>query len=292
METALVPKSERGQLPAPGHTWIPQRWLRFLVITLLSAFLYASVLADLAKDWWTEPSFSHGLLIPPLACYLAWLKRRSTLSLPAVPDSRGAWTVLGACMVFLVGKLGAEFFLCRISFVILLAGLVLSFWGMQRLRSLGFPFLLLATMIPLPALVYNSLAAPLQLFASDVSTNIARFCGITVYRDGNIIHLAHIALGVEEACSGLNSLSALLIASLLLGFLQCCRLRTRTLLFLFAIPLSIAVNIIRITGTAILADFHEQFALGFYHSFSGWLVFLLGFGLLYSAARLFHHVSD
>jgi exosortase len=130
------------------------------------------------------------------------------------------------------------------------------------------------------------------LFASDVATNLAQAFGIAVYRDGNVIHLANISLGVEEACSGLNSLSALMVASLLLGFLVCSRVAVRAILFTLSIPLSIAVNILRVTGTAIIGDYHEEFALGFYHSFSGWLVFLGGFAILYVMAQILRRVLE
>jgi len=249
------------------------------------AALYAQVLADMGRDWWTEPSLSHGLLIPPLALYLAWIRRHLTLAQPAHYDNRGLLLVGFACVMYILGKLGAEYFLPRMSFILLLAGIALTFWGFPRLRTLAFPLLLLATMVPLPVILYNAMAAPLQLFASDVATNMAQALGIAVYRDGNVIHLAHISLGVEEACSGLNSLSALMVASLLLGFLVCQRVITRVLLFALSIPLSIAVNVLRVTGTAALADYREEFAMGFYHSFSGWLVFIAGFAILYGIAK-------
>jgi exosortase len=263
-------------------------WLRIGVITTLLGLLYWEVLTDLAHDWWTEPNLSQGLLIPPLAAFLAWGTREKTFSLPARPDSRGLLVVALACVTYVLGKVGAEFFLPRISFVLLLAGLVWTFWGTARLRSLGFPFVLLATMVPLPTILYNAMAAPLQLFASDVATKIADAAGVSIYRDGNIIILAHISLGVEEACSGLNSLAALIVGSLLLGFLQCSRIWTRSLLLLLSIPISIAVNVVRVSGTAILADRHEEFALGFYHSFSGWLVFVAGFAVLYGLSKTLH----
>ena len=267
-------------------------WLEFGILAVLIGLIYAAVLKDLALDWWNEESLSYGMLIPPLALYVAWMRRHVTLAEAAVPNARGLWLVGAACVLFLLGKVGAEFFISRISFVLLLVGLTWTFWGWARLRSLAFPFLLLATMVPLPVMVYNTLAAPLQLLASDMATNLAQALGVTVYRDGNIIHLAAISLGVEEACSGLNSLSALMVGGLLLGYLQCTRFRTRALLFGLTIPLSIAVNILRVTGTALIADYHEEFALGFYHAFSGWLVFVAGFGVLYLLAKGLHFILD
>lgn len=261
-------------------------WVQFAVIAGLAGVLYAWTLVDLSKAWWTNPSFSQGMLIPPLAAYLAWLSRGRTLAQPAVSDSWGLSLALFSCLLFLVGKLGAEFFLQRISFVLLLAALTWTFWGRARLRTLAFPFLLLATMVPLPALIYNAATAPLQLLASQLSTQIAQACGVSMYQDGNIMHLATTSLGVEEACSGLNSLSALMVGSLLLGHVYSCRPAARVILFALSLPIAIAFNILRVAGTAILADSHEELALGFYHSFSGWLVFVAGFGALYLAARL------
>jgi exosortase len=119
------------------------------------------------------------------------------------------------------------------------------------------------------------------LFASEAATYAAQAVGVSIYRQGNIIQLANTSLGVAEACSGLQSLSALLVASLLVGFVENGSMLGRVLLFLLAAPLAISVNVLRITGTAILADYRLEFALGFYHSFSGWLVFIVGFGGLW-----------
>lgn len=261
-------------------------WLGIAAIGGLMAALYFSIIPDLASEWWTEPASSYGMLIPPLALYLAFLRRSVTLALPARPEARGLLLVAAGCLVFLVGNLAAEFFLSRISFVLLLAGLAWTFWGWPRFRSLLFPFVLLATMVPLPAIVYNQVAAPLQLFASSVATGLAQSLGVSVYQDGNIIHLATISLGVAEACSGLQSLSAMVVASLLLGFLEDASILGRVLVLVLSVPLAIAINVLRVTGTAILADHAQEFAMGFYHLFSGWLVFLLGFGILWVLARL------
>jgi len=266
--------------------------LKIAFPTTLIAILFGPALADMAHDWWTDPALSQGMLLPPLALYIAWIYRARTLSYPAATDNRGLLLSACACLTFLLGRFASEFFLMRFSFVILLAGLIWTFWGLPRLRTLAFPMLLLATMVPLPALLYNSLAAPLQLLASDLATRIAQFCGVSAFRDGNVIQLAGTSLGVAEACSGLNSLSALIVGSVLLGFLVCSGLLSRIILFVLAIPLAIAVNIVRVAGTAVIADYNQEFAEGFYHSFSGWLIFVVGFGALYLAARILHALLD
>ena len=264
-------------------------WLQVAALAAIVAALYWTILPDLAVEWWTEETSSYGMLVPPLALYIAFQRRRVTQSFPAQPDPRGIWLIGAACTLFLVGGLAAEFFLSRISFVLLLAGLCWTFWGWARFRTLLFPFVLLATMVPLPAIVFTAIASPLQLFASTMATNCAQWLGVSIYRDGNIIYLANTSLGVAEACSGLSSLSSLVVASLLLGFLENLTIPARILLFVLSIPLAILVNVVRVTGTALLADYEPSFAMGFYHLFSGWLVFVVGFGMLWLLAKVIFH---
>lgn len=246
----------------------------------------------MAREWWSDPTWSQGMLLPPLAVYIAWTHRARTFSVRAVSDRRGLVLTALACFTFVIGKLASEFFLMRLSFVVLLAGIVWTFWGVARLRTLALPLLLFATMVPLPAIVYNSIAAPLQLFVSDIATNLAQNFGVAAFRDGNVIQLQNVSLGVAEACSGVSSLSALTVGGILLGYLLCSRLLCRITLVVIAVPLAIAVNIARVAGTAVLADYDQELAMGVYHSFTGWLVFVVGFLSLYAFARLLHRVFE
>jgi len=268
------------------------RGLKIALIAGLVTILYAWTLGDMAHAWWVFPNLSQGMLIPPLAAYLAWQDRTRILALPIKADLRGGWLLFLSSVLFLTGNLGAEYFLPRIAFVLVLVAFTWMFWGVARLHALAFPFMLLATMVPLPALIYNSVATPLQLLASRMATHIAQFFGVSVYQDGNIIHLAAISLGVEEACSGLNSLSALMVGSLLLGHVYSCRGLTRILLLVLSLPIAIAANILRVTGTAILADWDQELALGFYHTFAGWLVFVVGYGMLFLTTKVLGYFFD
>jgi len=287
---AASPQVECNPTVAKPQHWVPA--LQVGTVVALMGVLFASVLADMAHDWWIEPAWSQGMLLPPLAFYIAWTQRSHILGCAATPDRRGLLLTACACITYVLGRLASEFFLTRFSFVVLLAGLVWTFWGLGRLRRLLLPLLLLASMVPLPSVLYNSLAGPLQLLASEGATRIAQSVGVSVFRDGNIIQLAGVTLGVAEACSGLNALSALIVGSLLLGYLFCSGWIARIALIILSVPLAIGVNVIRVAGTAILADYNREFAMGFYHAFSGWLVFVAGLGLLYLTARALHAMLD
>src|SRR5205814_7617981 len=123
--------------------------IAWLVLAALVAAAYGETLWELAKDWWNDPNAAHGLLVPPLAAYIAWRRRNLTLAIPATPDLGGMAVTFAACVLLIVGKLGAEYFLSRMSFVLLLAGVAYTFWGARRLRTLSFPLILLSTMVPL-----------------------------------------------------------------------------------------------------------------------------------------------
>src|SRR5579872_2606341 len=114
--TAVHPlqSPELSSKPKPGF-----ELCSISIVALLGGFLYFHVMVDLFADWWNDPALSQGILIPPLATYLAWIRRSRTLSLPAVPDNRGLLAVGFSSLLFVIGKLGAEFFLLRLSFVVL-----------------------------------------------------------------------------------------------------------------------------------------------------------------------------
>lgn len=267
-------------------------WIQVGVVTAVIVVLFGGVWVDMAHDWWTQPELSQGMLLPPLALLIAWIERDRVLAHAAKTDYRGLILTAMACAAFVLGNLASEDFLRRFSFVVLLTGIIWTFWGLKRLQALAFPLLLLAVMVPLPSVLYNTLAAPLQLLASDMGSQIAQAFGVSVFRDGNIIQLAGTYLGVAEACSGLSCLSALLVGSLLLGYLMCSRTLSRVILLLSAIPFAILINVLRVAGTALIAEYDLQYATGFYHLFSGWLVFVAGSAVLYVTARLAHAVID
>jgi len=254
--------------------------------------LWGPPLQSMFHVWWTDPGASHGLLVPPLAAYLIWIRRDVTLAEPASTDGRGLLLIAGSVLALFTGKLGAELFLQRLSFVALLGGMLWTFWGQPRLKTLRLPLLLLATMIPVPTLVYGAVSARLQLLASWIAASIAERLGVSVFVEGNIIHLATVSLGVGEACSGLRSLSSLVIAALLIAVLQLSRPVMRVVLVVCAVPIAIACNVMRIAGTAVLADHHPDLALGFYHAFSGWLVFVAGTALTVVCGQVLRRLSD
>ena len=261
-------------------------WLLFVAATL---WIYGRVLAELAGEWWSNPDYSHGLLIPFAIGYLLYEKRDTLASLPIRPSWFGLVVIVGSQVVNLVGFLGAEYFLQRTSFVLLLTGLILFLGGWQHLRETAFMLLLLELAIPLPVLIFNVVALPLQLIASSWAESFLRVCQIPVLREGNLLVLAQQTLNVTEACSGIRSLMSLITLGLMLAYFLPFRWMARVAFVLTTIPVAIVANAFRVGGTGILATyFGEKAAQGFFHTFSGWLVFVFAFVVLLGEVTLMH----
>jgi exosortase len=260
-------------------------------IGVLIAAIYYHVLAKLVLDWWEIPDFSHGFLVPFFAAYLVWSKKDALRSTKIVPSWSGIGIVILGLLVLLLGVYGAELFLSRVSLVILLAGLVLCFGGWELLKELRFPLLVLLLAIPIPAIIFNQITLPLQTLAAKLASALLPIFGVPVLREGNVIELPVMKLEVAEACSGIRSLVSLFTLSIFYGyFLEKSPLR-RTILALVSIPIAIAANALRILGTGLCVQYWDpDKALGFFHEFSGWVMFLVSLGCLFVVHRIMRMV--
>ena len=280
----IIPVEPPSRLPATqGWHTLSYMWWRAIQLGLLAAFLYlyAAVLPPLVADWLDDPNYSHGFLVPGLSAYFVWDRRQTLAGLRPQPHWGGLvllWCGLG--MLLLV-HLGAELFLMRSSMVVVLTALVWYLLGRHYVHALAFPLAFLLFMIPLPAILLNTITLPLQLLATQLSTFALQLVHLPVYREGNIIYLPHTTLEVAEACSGLRSLVSLLALAVVLAYITQRRLSTRWILVLSAVPIALVANAFRIWATGVLAHWYgTQAAEGFYHTFAGWLVFVVALGLL------------
>ena len=243
--------------------------------------VYSQTFFLLAKDWWTDDNYSHGLLLPVALGFLIHQERGSWQRLSLKPSWVGIPLILFSQLVALIGYLGAEFFLQRVSFAIFAAGVVVYVWGWKLLREVLLLIFLYLLTVPLPSIIFNQIALPLQLFASTVSENVLGWLSIPVFREGNILELPNMTLSVAEACSGIRSLMSLITLAVMLAYFMPVRWKWRVLFVASAVPVAIICNAARVAGTGILArHFGESAAQGFFHSFSGWLIFVLAFALL------------
>src|SRR6185312_15387628 len=189
---SLAPPTEVPLAARPAEGARDSRWsvgsIYFVVLAALSV-VYVPVLLGLGYDWIHNPNYSHGFIIPFAVGFVVWQQREQLRRLPARPSHWGLAMVLVSQAVYLVGYLGAEYFLQRTSLLLLLAGALVYLSGWQLLRTQLFSLTLLLLAIPLPAIIFNAIAFPLQLLASSWAAFLLNLCSIPVYRSGNILML-------------------------------------------------------------------------------------------------------
>jgi exosortase len=250
--------------------------------------VYANTFVALARNWWIDENYSHGLLLPFALGFLIHQERPNWKKIPNKPSSVGLVLVVLSQVVALTGYLGAELFLQRVSFAILACGVVLFIYGWQKLREVALLVLLYLLAVPLPAIIFNQIALPLQLFASTVSEKVLSALNVPVFREGNVLELPNITLSVAEACSGIRSLMSLITLAVMLAYFLPLRWGWRLVFVISAIPVAILSNSMRVAGTGILArHWGEAAAQGFFHSFSGWLIFIVALALLTGEMTIF-----
>jgi exosortase len=285
-----------------------KNYWRAFAIVLAILFTYAAVLVKLSRDWWVDENYSHGLLIPFIIGYILWLQRDKFATEPARPSVLlGGLAVAFSLFALWTGVAGAELYTQRMSLVLLIAGTVVYFGGPGFLKLILVPLGLLILAIPIPAIIFNKIAFPLQLFASRCAVWSMSVIGIPVLRQGNVIELKPLnsfdtkKLEVVEACSGIRSLMTLMTLAVVFayfthprsddsngprgrfGFLRSYGFWRSTILILSAVPIAILTNASRVSGTGILSHYYGTgVADGFFHTFSGWAIYIVAFLLLFA----------
>jgi exosortase D (VPLPA-CTERM-specific) len=278
------PRSPLG--PNPG--W----WWRASLLVVLVGWLYSSILFHLVNNWRTDANFSHGFFVLPFSLFVLWEDRAKLARMQAVPSGWGLLILVLALALMIVGVLGAELFLSRVSLLLVIAGLVVFFAGWQYFRAVLFPWAFLILMIPIPTIIFSQITFPLQMLASKFAAGALPLCDVPVLRQGNIINLPAMPLEVAEACSGIRSLLSLATLAIVYGYFMETRIWIRVVLALGSIPIAILANSLRIVGTGLLVQYWDaNKASGFFHTFSGWLLFVVSLIMLFLLHKLLQMVG-
>jgi exosortase len=287
--TTLLADEEERTPPGPpfGGLFSPHNLLPFAIIVALLVAVYFRIAIKLFIDWYNIPDYSHGFLVPLFSAFLIWDKRKTLSTVKVEQTWKGIPLILLAIAVLILGVYGVELFTSRFSFVLMLGGLVWTFFGRAMLRELRFPILVLLLAIPFPTIIFNQITFPLQLMASRFASQILPLLGVPVLQEGNIIQLPVMKLEVAEACSGIRSLMSLFTLAVFYGyFLEKTNTR-RVILAIASIPIAVAANVARIVGTGLCVQYWDpQKALGFFHEFSGWVMFVVSLCCLYLIHRI------
>ena len=275
MDVALLPEVLQRQKVALG------------VAALLTVIVYAPVFPPLFRDWVSDPNYGHGFIVPAVSLFFVYRNRAELQVAPVRPESWGIVVVLAALGSLTLGRLATEYFTQRTSLIVLLAGVVVFFFGRRVFSLLALPLGYLLFMVPIPYILYDTVAFPLKLFVASASVWSLKLLGVVVWREGNIIQFPNVVLEVADACSGLRSLISLLALGVAYAWLVLPPGRRRWLLLAAAVPTAIFTNGLRVVLTGVLAQhWGARAAEGFFHEFAGFAVFGLAAALLFGFGEM------
>jgi len=265
--------------------------IAWIGLAALAGLAYGPVLWRLAATWWSDPEYSHGLLCAPLAAGIVWMRRDRLARIRLDPSAAGLAGAAISITLLLVGTLGAELFLTRASLLLFIASSIVFLFGWQHLRGVAFPLAILALSIPIPALLMTHVTLPLQFAASAAAETTLSAVHIPVLREGNVLVLPDATLQVAEACSGVRSMMSLLVLALLVARDVTQKMERATLariaIVATAVPVTIAVNAVRVTATAVATEYYGVAAAdGVIHEMLGVILFIASAILLVGCARL------
>lgn len=266
---------------------------KFAVLLLVWAAVFSPVVPAMVGTWLNHSDNSHALLVPLIAMYFVWIKREELGRIEISGSAVGGLFLAGTLVVYLVSFVGGIAVFARLMIVFSLFGLLWSCMGWQVVRVLAFPLGFLVFMVPVPDSVLGMVSFPLQLLATKIAAGVIQFCSIPVYREGNMLYFVHAQLEVAEACSGIRSIMSLTMLSVIFAHLSGNGWWRKALLIFSAIPIAMLANILRVSGTGILAHFFgDKVARGFLHEFSGLAVFVFGLVLLFLVFNLLNRIGN
>lgn len=267
--------------------------LKILSLILVWVALFAPIFPKLIRDWLDHSDNSHGFIVPIMAGYLAWQRKGKLLSATINSSISGGIFLSLTLAVYVLSYAGGIAFVSRVALVLSLFGLVWCSYGKDITKIFTFPILFLLFMIPVPYSLMSEVSLPLQLIATRLAAYLINLCSIPVYREGNMLYFVGTQLEVAEACSGIRSIMSLTMLAFVFASMLPAGWEKKAILIASAVPVAILANIIRITGTGILAHFYgDKVARGFLHEFSGIIVFAFGFVVMLWLFTLFNRKKD
>lgn len=276
------------------------RFAAVLLLIALLGFMYYPTLSWIIDICWNDNDYSHGLLLPFITFYIVWNLRNERW--PAIARklerdpqrndlntvSTSAVTLLvGGLFLFFVGQLSQSAFASWLSLFPVLTGIFYLIFGPMVAPYFVGPMLLNFMAKPLPDSLTISIFWPLQVMAAKISAAVLKLFDVPVYLVGNIIEIPHMRLLVEEACSGMRSVMSLVTVACIIPFLFPLSKLAKFAVLIASILLAVGLNVVRVAATGLLAHFYDPSAAeGFFHEFSGLVVFIVGLAILYSIVSL------
>lgn len=270
------------------RTWSFSRIVPVVFIAAAGLWLYAGTLRELLHTWLSDGNYSHGIIVAPVAAAIVYSKRRKLAETPIQPSLRGNVLLALGLLMFAFSRWSDVTFLAGLSLVVVIAGLVWTFAGPKILRQLAFPIVFLVFMTPPPDFFVEKIGAPLQRASCSYAAMLGGICGFDVESQGVMLLANGLQFEVDLPCSGIRAINCLTAFSAVLAYLARASAVGKSLIFLAAIPVAFAANVLRVMVVIVVANVDSLKAdVMQFHDASGPVVFLLALAIVMLVKRRF-----
>lgn len=291
MEPITIHSEETVDAAGPSVSFRDQQ-SRYLLAAAACLILTCAVYWPSFVSWYhgwvkEESYYSHGILVPFICIGLIWLKRRRLAGVCICPDPLGYLLVVPSLIITVVltwaGGTSAQGF----TFPVMLSGLVLILFGREMLRELAFPVGYIYFMIVLPGFILTMASFRVQMMSTIGASGILKLMGFDVYREGQFIHLPNVDVEVATACSGFKLLISLYALTTLFAYVKQGPVWGKASLLVLMVPLSVALNSLRIAMVALVGEYMGTDAMqGFHDRYAGVIMLAMAFTALHFLSRL------
>jgi len=262
-------KSDRAGL---AHAALQVSGIQAIALGVLLAAAFWPILLGIYGSWFDERSYmEHGILVIPAAAYMAWAKRDKLAAIVPQPSRWGIVILAWGALQALLGAVGQWVWVSRMAFLVSFVGAIALVYGFRMIRELTYPLCTLLLMIAPPDFIFQALTLRLQLLASRLGADALEALGYSVLREGNILEMVGIKLSVEEACSGIRSLVAIVFMCVLYNYFFVDKRSMRIWILALAIPIAILGNAVRIVATGIAGQYNHDWVSGATHEAFGYV---------------------
>jgi len=288
METGVEPVQAPPAVDETIGSFLRRNALGAAIAAGAFCLLFGRTMADLGRFWAKDGDYSHGFLIPPACALILYLHRERLAGLPARRSLAGLAVLLLGLASFFVGRFTITDFFTRSGLYVSLIGCIWFLLGGRLLRACPFPFFFLAFAFPPPAFLFGRLRKELRDFATQASTDLLSGMGYEAVQNGNTLMVGENAYGVEDACSGIRSMMVIIAAAAFYAYLFRAGPVRGAILILTAIPVTVAVNILRILIVVVSKESHGlDLTRGTVHDALSVAVFGISLVFLYVSLRFY-----
>jgi len=263
-------------------------YTKMLIIGVLFWSLFHNEIDNIIRRWLTDPSWSHGFLIPFFSLYFINQHKKEILNLETKPNYLGLVLMICGIVFYPINIVQFQYgYLRPIGMIATIGAIVFFLGGWRLIKYTWLPITYLIFAVPLPDRIYKAITIPMRQWAASAATvllNLIPNMEATVR--GVIIDVNYKgqriepALDVAEACSGMRLLMAFLALGVAMAYLHYRPTWQRIILLATTIPIAILCNIVRVTITGFIYILIDPiYAQGIYHDILGMIMLPLAFGL-------------